>query len=82
MTSRIPLACIYSIGMWRLIGVDIAAGALLIAAWYFVFRHLNRKRGVQILRWVERAFDGHGAVADVEWLSASRMRVKLRLMES
>jgi hypothetical protein len=67
--------------MWRLIGVDIAAGALLIAAWYWIFRRLNRKRGLRVLQWIERAFEGHGDVSGVEWLSASRMRVRLRLME-
>jgi hypothetical protein len=67
--------------MWRLIGVDIAAGALLIAAWYCIFRHLNRKRGRRVLQWIERAFDGHGDVAAVEWLSASRMQVRMQLIE-
>ena len=58
--------------------MDIAAGALLIAAWYCVFRHLNRKRGRRVLQWIERAFAGHGDVTAVEWLSASRMQVRMR----
>ena len=81
VTSRAHLFGIYSNGMWRLIGVDIAAGVLLIAAWYCVFRHLNRKRGRRVLQWIERAFAGHGDVTAVEWLSASRMQVRMRLME-
>ena len=68
--------------MWCLIGIDIAAAALLIAAWYWIFRRFNRKRGVRILRWIERAFEGHGVIAGVEWLSASRLQVQMRLMES
>jgi len=67
--------------MWRLIGVDIAAGALLVAAWYWIFRRFNRKRGLRVLQWIERAFEGHGDIAAVEWLSASHMQVRLRLME-
>ena len=66
--------------MWRLIGVDIAAGALLVAAWYWIFRRFNRKRGLRVLQWIERAFEGHGDIAAVEWLSASHMQVRLRVV--
>jgi len=81
MTSPVAPSRIYVVGMWRVIGIDIAAGALLVAAWYVIFRYCNRKRGAQILQWIERAFDGHGGIDGVEWLSASRMQVRMRLME-
>ena len=67
--------------MWWHIGIDIAAGALLVAGWYWLFLRLNRKRGIQILHWIEQAFEGHGFVAGVEWLSASRLRVRMRLFD-
>jgi hypothetical protein len=67
---------------WRLLGVDIAAGAVLVAAWYWIFLRLNRRRGVRILQWIEQALQTKGVIAEVKWLTASRMRVQLQLFDS
>ena len=67
---------------WRLLGVDIAAVAALVAAWYWVFLRLNRRRGVRILQWIEQALEEKGVIAGVKWLSASRLQVQLRLFDS
>jgi hypothetical protein len=67
---------------WRFLGVDIAVGAVLIAAWYWIFLRLNRRRGARILQWIEQALEGKGLIAGMKWLSASRMQVQLRLFDS
>ncbi len=66
---------------WRILSIEIAAGAALVAAWYLIFLRLNRRRGLRILRWIEQALDGKGLIAGAKWLSASRMRVQLRLFD-
>ena len=67
---------------WRFLGVDIAVGAVLVAAWYWISLRLNRRRGRRILQWIEQALEGKGIIAAVKWLSASRMRVKLELFDA
>jgi hypothetical protein len=64
----------------RLIAIDVLAGVLLAVAWYFWFAHYNRRKAVEVLHWVERAFGGHGEVASVHWATASRFRVQMRLV--
>jgi hypothetical protein len=67
---------------WRLLGVDIAVGAVLVAAWYWIFLRLNRRRGRRILQWIEQALEGKGVIAAVKWRSASCMQVKLELFDA
>lgn len=59
--------------------VDVAAGAVFITCWYLWFVRYNRRKAAQIVTWIERAFEGHGNVAGVQWLAASRFQVRLRL---
>ena len=63
----------------RIVIIDVLAGAILLLAWYFWFLRYNRRKAVEVLRWIERAFHGHGQVAKVQWLAASRFLVQLRL---
>jgi hypothetical protein len=63
----------------RIIAVDLLAGASLIIVWYFGFQRYNRRKSVEVLRWIDRAFKGHGQVAGVHWAAASRFHVQLRL---
>jgi len=65
-----------------MLGCDVAGGALLVALWYLIFLRLNRKRGLRVLQWIEQALKDKGLIAGAKWLSASRMRVQLRLFES
>jgi hypothetical protein len=67
---------------WRFLGVDVAVGAVLVAAWYLIFLRLNRKRGGRILQWIEQALEGKGLIDGAKWLSASRLQVRLRLFDS
>jgi len=57
--------------------VVVASG--LVAAWYFIFARYNRRRSLEILRWLEAALGGEGEMAGVQWSSPSRFRVPLRL---
>ncbi|HYG98695.1 MAG TPA: hypothetical protein VD837_06145 [Terriglobales bacterium] len=63
-----------------MIVIDVVAGGLLIACWYFWFVRYNRRKSLKVLTWIERAFEGHGNVAGVQWLAASRFKVRLRLL--
>jgi hypothetical protein len=63
----------------RVLVVGVAAGLLFIIAWYFWFLRHNRRKAVEVLRWVDHAFHGHGRVASVRWLTASTFHVRLRL---
>ncbi len=63
----------------RLIAIDVLAGVSLVVAWYFWFLRYNRRKAVEVLQWVERAFRGHGHVASVHWAAASRFHVQMRL---
>lgn len=68
--------------LWLNLGMGIAVGALLVAAWYWVCLRLNRKRSSRILQWINEALAGYGRVAGVEWDSPSRFHVRLRLGDS
>lgn len=65
--------------MLGLIVIGLVAGATAIGLWYLWFARVNRKQSARILQWVEAVFAGHGHVIGVEWLSASRLQVRLRL---
>jgi hypothetical protein len=68
--------------LWPVIAIDVIAGVVLVLAWYFGFLRYNRRKALQILNWIERAFHGHGQVAGVRWESTCRFRVQLRLSSS
>ncbi|MFB3813739.1 MAG: hypothetical protein ACE14L_06465 [Terriglobales bacterium] len=66
----------------RILVVDVLAGALLVVIWYCCFVRYNRRRGLQVLRWIEHAFRGHAQVAGLHWFSPSRFSVQMRLAPS
>lgn len=65
--------------MWWLALIDGVIAAVLFAVWYFSWRVWLRRRSRLILSWVQMAFRRHGRVSDIQWLSASRFQVDLRL---
>lgn len=67
--------------MLSLLALSAGLGAVIITVWYLVCVRLNKRRSVRILSWIRTAFEGHGSVAGVEWVSASRFLVRLRLPE-
>jgi len=59
--------------------VSLLIGALCSGAWYWLSIRYNRRKAVQVLRWIEAALAGQGHVAGIRWLTPSRFRVPLRL---
>ena len=69
--------------MWgKLIAIDLAAAAVIIAGWYFWFLQVNRRRAVKVLSWIERAFEGRGQIAGVQWEGSSTFQVRARVCPS
>lgn len=67
--------------LWNL-GLDLALGAILVATWYWGCLRMNRRRSTRILYWIDQALAGSGRISGIEWLSASRFLVRLRLQDS
>jgi hypothetical protein len=63
----------------HVVALDLAAGALLAAAWYLWFLRWNRSKGKKILGWIEQAFANHGQIAGVRWEKPACFHVRLRL---
>jgi hypothetical protein len=63
----------------RIIAIDLMAGVVLVFSWYLWFVRYNRRKGSQVLGWIEQAFEGRGQVAGMHWLASSRFQVRLRL---
>ncbi len=68
--------------MWEKFAIDVFAAALLLGGWYWWFRRANHRRAVQILKWIEDAFSGHGSISGARWRGASHFHVDLRLCPS
>ena len=60
-----------------LIGIVVAVVVFL--TWYSAFLHLNRRRGLRILRWLRRAVAAHGQLDEAEWMGPSRFKGRLSL---
>jgi hypothetical protein len=54
-------------------------GGLFWAIWYGLALHHNRRRAIQVLRWIEFALAGQGQATGVCWVARSRFKVPLRL---
>jgi hypothetical protein len=65
--------------MWWSALIDGGVAVALLAIWYLSWRRWLRRRSRVVVVWVQLAFRRHGKVAEIEWLSASRFRVNLRL---
>src|SRR5215472_13106101 len=61
------------------VGLAILGTAAFSAAWYwFALRH-NRRRALQVLKWIESALAGQGHATGIRWIAHSRFKVPLRL---
>lgn len=59
--------------------IVVGVGIVFVAAWYGMFLHFNRRRAQRVLQWLEGAVLTHGEISNVEWLSSSQFRARLRL---
>ncbi len=64
------------------IGIYLAVGALVVAAWYWLCFRSNRRRAARVLEWIEEAISGYGRVSAVEWTSPSHFVMKLRMSDT
>ncbi len=61
-----------------LLTLDLALAAAFMLGWYFWFAARNRKRCLQVLRWIDAAFTRHGQISGVHWSGPSRFHVDIR----
>jgi hypothetical protein len=59
--------------------ISIVVAVVAYLAWYSSFLHLNRRRGLRILRWLRRTVAPHGQLEEAEWTGPSRFRGRLKL---
>src|SRR5215469_7428542 len=57
----------------------LLAAVVFCAAWYWLAMRHNRRRALQVLRWLESALAGKGQVAGIRWIARSQFKVPLRL---
>jgi hypothetical protein len=53
--------------------------AVVCASWYWIALRHNRRRALQVLRWIEVAVAGQGQASGIRWMARSRFKVPLRL---
>lgn len=63
--------------MGRLLLIDVAGSVAALALWYFVFSHYNRKKGADVLKWVQAACAGKGRIIDSRWTGSSSMQARI-----
>ncbi|HEY6248498.1 MAG TPA: hypothetical protein VI685_00980 [Candidatus Angelobacter sp.] len=63
----------------RVLGICIVVCAIGWVVWSRLSQRRNRRRALQVLRWIEAALAGQGHVAGIRWLDASHFKVPLRL---
>ena len=61
----------------RLLFIDVVASVAVLALWYFVFSHYNRKKGAAALCWVQTACAGKGRILESHWVGSSRLQARL-----
>lgn len=59
--------------------ICLLVSVITCVVWRWLFQRRNRRKALQVLRWIEAALAEHGHVAGIRWLAASRFKVPLRL---
>jgi len=65
--------------MLALFALSLLGGAALFSLWYLYCVRRARQRAVRVLGWIEGMLMGHGHVAGIQWQTASRFQVPIRL---
>ncbi len=63
--------------MGRLLLIDVASAVAALGLWYFVFSRYNRKKGSDVLHWVQTACAGKGRILESHWAGSSRLQARL-----
>lgn len=61
------------------LGICLLLSVICCVVWHWLFQRYNRRKALQVLRWIEAALAEHGHVAGIRWLADSRFKVPLRL---
>jgi|SRR5581483_2614603 len=64
--------------MGRFVAIDVLGAVAVLVIWYACFARYNRRRGLNVLRWVQSACEGRGRVTKVCWRGSSRLLAELR----
>ena len=64
----------WNAGQWIVIGL---CGFLV--AWYVIFAYLNRRRGLQIYRWLRDGLEIFGPITNVKWIGSSGSGMQISL---
>lgn len=62
-----------------ILSVCILVCVITCVVWHWQSQRYNRRKALQVLRWIEAALANQGHVAGIRWLAASRFKVPLRL---
>jgi hypothetical protein len=57
----------------------VAVGASALFLWHFYFSRKSRQRACEIVGWIEALLTGQGHIIGIEWQSASKFQVPIRL---
>lgn len=63
--------------MGRLLLIDVASAVAALGLWYYVFSRYNRKKGLEVLRWVQQACAGKGRILDSHWTTSTSLQARL-----
>ncbi len=64
--------------MWGTLLLDAFVAAFAVAAWYFVWREVNRLRAEKLIQCIKLAVAGRAQVSAPQWHRPSRFDVELR----
>ena len=64
------------------VAIEIAVAGVLVLAWYLWFHRRNRRKSIQVLERIKRAFAGHAQILGIRWIGVSRFSVRLRVLST
>jgi hypothetical protein len=64
--------------MGRFIFIDAVAALTVLAVWYLWFSRYNRRKGLNVICWVQTACAGRARVTGTRWKGSARLFAELR----
>jgi hypothetical protein len=62
----------------RFLLIDVVVAAFTAVLWYLLFSRFNRRKGMNVLHWVEMACASRARIVEARWVGASRLQAHLR----